>query len=199
MAWLRAVRSREDRADAAAGSAVLLPIWESTAITLSASRQTASGWGRRRYTTTRGGGTRLGELWESDQAGAAGIPGVCGESASVPSPRSRKRGRVASSPRTSSASICHGHGKRGVLGHFGRQSIWPGRGERYAFSTAPLLLAHPSHLGSELVAQCSRQIANLLFLIVALGILWGRSSALAAAQYRQLAARIGIPGSGWRT
>jgi len=32
-----------------------------------------------------------------------------------------------------------------------------------------------------------------------MGILWARSSALATAQYRQLAARIGIPGSGgWR-
>ncbi|KAK1921614.1 hypothetical protein DB88DRAFT_498582 [Papiliotrema laurentii] len=40
--------------------------------------------------------------------------------------------------------------------------------------------------------------ANLLFLIVALTILWARSSALAAAQYRQLAARIGIPGGSWR-
>ncbi|WVR04657.1 hypothetical protein IAU60_001668 [Kwoniella sp. DSM 27419] len=39
--------------------------------------------------------------------------------------------------------------------------------------------------------------ANLLFLIVAMTILWARTSALATAQYRQLAARIGIPGSGW--
>ncbi|RSH92223.1 hypothetical protein EHS25_008638 [Saitozyma podzolica] len=39
---------------------------------------------------------------------------------------------------------------------------------------------------------------NLLFLIVALTILWARSSALATAQYRQLAARIGIPSGGWR-
>ncbi|ORY31028.1 hypothetical protein BCR39DRAFT_593552 [Naematelia encephala] len=41
--------------------------------------------------------------------------------------------------------------------------------------------------------------ANLLFLIVALTILWARSSALAAAQYRQLAARIGIPSGSWRS
>jgi len=40
--------------------------------------------------------------------------------------------------------------------------------------------------------------ANLLFLIVALTVLWARTSALASAQYRQLAARIGIPGGGWR-
>ncbi|EIW71227.1 hypothetical protein TREMEDRAFT_27464 [Tremella mesenterica DSM 1558] len=40
---------------------------------------------------------------------------------------------------------------------------------------------------------------NLLFLIVALTILWARTSALATAQYRQLAARIGIPGGSWRT
>ncbi|WWD21528.1 hypothetical protein CI109_106014 [Kwoniella shandongensis] len=39
--------------------------------------------------------------------------------------------------------------------------------------------------------------ANLLFLIVALTILWARTSALATEQYRQLAARIGIPGGGW--
>ncbi|OXB34896.1 hypothetical protein J007_05408 [Cryptococcus neoformans] len=39
--------------------------------------------------------------------------------------------------------------------------------------------------------------ANLLFLIVALSILWARTSALAAEQYRQLAARIGIPGGNW--
>ena len=42
------------------------------------------------------------------------------------------------------------------------------------------------------------QIANLLFLIVALTILWARTSTLAQAQYRQLAARIGIPGGSWR-
>ncbi|KGB75152.1 hypothetical protein I307_04201 [Cryptococcus deuterogattii 99/473] len=41
--------------------------------------------------------------------------------------------------------------------------------------------------------------ANLLFLIVALTILWARTSALAAEQYRQLAARIGIPGGNWVT
>ncbi|WWC67979.1 uncharacterized protein I206_101898 [Kwoniella pini CBS 10737] len=39
--------------------------------------------------------------------------------------------------------------------------------------------------------------ANLLFLIVALTILWARTSALATEQYRQLAARIGIPSGGW--
>ncbi|KAK4685801.1 hypothetical protein P7C73_g4339, partial [Tremellales sp. Uapishka_1] len=42
------------------------------------------------------------------------------------------------------------------------------------------------------------QTANLLFLLVALTVLWARSSALANAQYRQLAARIGIPGGSWR-
>ncbi|ODN79659.1 hypothetical protein L202_03597 [Cryptococcus amylolentus CBS 6039] len=38
---------------------------------------------------------------------------------------------------------------------------------------------------------------NVLFLVFALVILWGRTSALAAQQYRQLAARIGIPAGGW--
>ncbi|WVF69772.1 hypothetical protein IAT40_004551 [Kwoniella sp. CBS 6097] len=41
--------------------------------------------------------------------------------------------------------------------------------------------------------------ANLLFLIVALTILWARTSALATEQYRQLAARIGIPSGTWAT
>ncbi|ORX33932.1 hypothetical protein BD324DRAFT_584132 [Kockovaella imperatae] len=41
--------------------------------------------------------------------------------------------------------------------------------------------------------------ANLLLLMVALGILWARTSVLAKAQYRQLAARIGFPGSSWRS
>ncbi|WVN89406.1 uncharacterized protein L203_104629 [Cryptococcus depauperatus CBS 7841] len=39
--------------------------------------------------------------------------------------------------------------------------------------------------------------ANIFFLIFALAILWARTSALAAKQYKQLAARIGIPGGGW--
>ncbi|WVQ83268.1 hypothetical protein IAT38_005407 [Cryptococcus sp. DSM 104549] len=39
--------------------------------------------------------------------------------------------------------------------------------------------------------------ANLLFLIVALTVLWARTSALATEQYRQLAARIGITTGGW--
>ncbi|OCF45861.1 hypothetical protein I317_00349 [Kwoniella heveanensis CBS 569] len=41
--------------------------------------------------------------------------------------------------------------------------------------------------------------ANLLFLIVALTVLWARTSALATEQYRQLAARIGIPSGTWAT
>ncbi|KAL7420034.1 hypothetical protein Q5752_004999 [Cryptotrichosporon argae] len=40
--------------------------------------------------------------------------------------------------------------------------------------------------------------ANVLFLVVALAIYGIRTSTLATAQYRQLAARIGISGAGWR-
>jgi len=63
-----------------------------------------------------------------------------------------------------------------------------------------MLLLSPTHPSMEIRETTTNdQTANLLFLIVAMAILWARSSALATAQYRQLAARIGIPGSGgWR-
>lgn len=52
---------------------------------------------------------------------------------------------------------------------------------------------------ARIAREADLQTACLLFLIVAMTILWARTSALAAQQYHQLAARIGIPAGTWRS